>query len=120
MCIRDSPSCAEWRPLTVDEHTLVRGVVPALDPPVTRVHEGRGCAQCAQSGYRGRAAITELLVPDDAMRAAFVQGASLDVLRAMARARGVASLLHDGWRAVRDGRTTIAEVTRVVSEEDGR
>ena len=69
---------------------------------------------------RGRAAITELLVLDDTMRSAFVQGASLDALRTMVRARGVPSLQHDGWRAVRDGRTTMAEVTRVVSEDDGR
>ena len=113
-------ACAEWRALTREELALVRGVTPPLDPPVTRVHEGQGCERCAQSGYRGRAAITELLVLDDALRAAFVQGASLDVLRATVRARGVPSLVHDGWRAVRDGRTTIAEVARVVSEDDGR
>ena len=113
-------ACAEWRALTREELAMVRGVTPPLDPPVTRVHEGQGCERCAQSGYRGRAAITELLVLDDALRAAFVQGASLDVLRATVRARGVPSLVHDGWRAVRDGRTTIAEVARVVSEDDGR
>jgi len=110
------PSCAEWRSLTAEEQALTRGVVP----PLTRVREGRGCAQCADSGYRGRGAITELLVLDDTLRAAFVRGASLDQLRAAVRAQGVLSLQHDGWRAVRDGRTTIAEVTRVVSEEDGR
>ena len=83
-----------------------------------QVREGRGCERCAQTGYRGRAAIAELLVLDDALRAAFAAGASLDVLRAQVRSRGVPSLLHDGWRAVRDGQTTIAEVTRVVSEDE--
>ncbi|MBL0171140.1 MAG: type II/IV secretion system protein [Gemmatimonadaceae bacterium] len=112
--------CAEWRPLNREEAALVHSLTPPLDPPVTRVREGRGCERCAHTGYRGRAAITELLVLDDALRAAFVDGASLDVLRATVRARGVPSLVHDGWRAIRDGRTTIAEVTRVVSEDDGR
>ncbi len=112
--------CAAWRALNSEEAVLVRGVTPTLNPPVTRVCEGHGCERCAQSGFRGRAAITELLVFDDTLRAAFVHGASLDELRTTIRSRGVPSLLHDGWRAVRDGQTTIVEVTRVVSEDDGR
>ena len=93
--------------------------LPESERP-TRVCAGPGCSACAQTGYRGRAAITELLVLDDTVRAAFVRGDSLDALRALVRARGVASLQHDGWRAVREGRTTIEELTRVVSEDDGR
>jgi type II secretory ATPase GspE/PulE/Tfp pilus assembly ATPase PilB-like protein len=113
-------SCGRWRALTTDEQAVLRGATPAIDPPILQVFEGSGCGVCAQSGYRGRAAITELLVLDDVLRAAFVNGASLESMRAAVRARGVMSLQHDGWRAVRDGRTTIAEVTRVVSEDDGR
>lgn len=112
-------ACGEWRPLTRGESALVHDISPALDPPITKVREGTGCERCAHSGYRGRAAITELVVMDDVLRAAFVSGASIDVLRSTARARGATSLQHDGWCAVRDGRTTIDEVTRVVSEDDG-
>ena len=35
-------------------------------------------------------------------------------------ARGVASLREDGWRLVAEGRTTVAEVSRVVSEDDAQ
>ncbi|MCC6241342.1 MAG: type II/IV secretion system protein [Gemmatimonadaceae bacterium] len=112
-------ACGAWRPLTRGESALVHDIVPPLDPPITKVREGAGCERCAQSGYRGRAAIAELLVMDDVLRATFVSGASIDVLRGVARDRGATSLQHDGWCAVRDGRTTIAEVTRVVSEDDG-
>jgi general secretion pathway protein E len=113
-------SCGRWRDLTTDEQAVLQGAMPPVEPVITRVFEGTGCAVCAHSGFRGRAAITELLVLDDTLRAAFVNGASLDAMRTAVRARGVMSLQHDGWRAVRDGRTTITEVTRVVSEEDGR
>jgi len=113
-------SCGTWRALTAEEEALVRAAsLPESERP-TRVCAGPGCSACAQTGYRGRAAITELLVLDDTVRAAFVRGDSLDALRALVRARGVASLQHDGWRAVREGRTTIEELTRVVSEDDGR
>jgi type II secretory ATPase GspE/PulE/Tfp pilus assembly ATPase PilB-like protein len=110
--------CGSWRALSSEETALQRAVSPPVDPAVTQVREGSGCEQCAHTGYRGRAAITELLVLDDALRAAFADGASLDVLRSTVRARGIPSLLHDGWRAVRDGRTTITELTRVVSEDE--
>jgi hypothetical protein len=50
---------------------------------------------------------------------AFVQGASLDAAaRDGACCGGIRA--RDGWRAVRDGRTTVAEVARVVSEDGGR
>jgi type II secretory ATPase GspE/PulE/Tfp pilus assembly ATPase PilB-like protein len=63
-------------------------------------------------------AIAELLVLNDAMRAAFMRGESLMALREMARAHGVSSLRDDGWRCVAAGETTMDEVARVVSEDD--
>lgn len=111
--------CATWRGLTASELALAQSMTPPLAPAVVQVREGRGCEHCAQTGYRGRAAITELLVLDDELRAAFSKGMALDALRVHVRSRGVESLQHDGWRAVREGRTTVAELSRVVSEEDG-
>jgi type II secretory ATPase GspE/PulE/Tfp pilus assembly ATPase PilB-like protein len=108
-------SCGTWRPLT--EHEQMR--VAASGAMVSQLREGTGCALCAGTGFRGRVAIAELLVLDDALRSAFTQGASLVELRAMVRARGVRSLREDGWRCVAAGETTIDEVVRMVSEDDG-
>jgi len=108
--------CGTWRALT--EHERVRTAEARV--PITRLREGGGlCAHCAGTGFRGRVAIAELLVIDDALRGAFTQGASLVELRAMVRARGVRSLREDGWRCVAAGDTTIDEVDRMVSEDDG-
>ncbi len=106
-------SCAVWRAPDAPERALM------ADDSIERVRSGTGCASCAGTGYRGRAALSELLALDEAMRHAFVSGASLESLRGMARARGVTSLRDDGWRLVREGRTSVAEVARVVSEDDG-
>jgi len=107
-------SCATWRAPSSDERALL-GIAFAH---ITRVRSGDGCVECAGTGYRGRAAISELLVLDEPMRAQFVAGASLEAMRSAARARGVASLRDDGWRLVAEGHTTVAEVARVVSEDD--
>ena len=107
--------CGAWRPLT--EHERVR--VASSGAAITQLREGAGCVHCAGTGFRGRVAIAELLVLDDALRSAFTQGASLVELRAMVRARGVRSLREDGLRCVAAGETTIDEVVRMVSEDDG-
>ena len=108
--------CAEWRAVTIEERALLGDRATTI----TRVREGGGCAACAKTGYRGRSAIVELLALDEALRTQFVAGASLHDLRALVRARGVPSLRDDGWRLVADGRTSIDEVVRVVSEDDER
>ena len=107
-------TCATWHAPTNEERALLGASIAQI----TRVRAGGGCGECANTGYRGRAAISELLVLDETMRAQFVAGASLEAMRSAARARGVASLRDDGWRLVTEGRTTIAEVARVVSEDE--
>lgn len=106
--------CSEWRPPTSEERALLGANTRAL----SQVRAGEGCTQCAGTGFRGRAAIAELLVFDEGMRAQFVGGASLAVMRASVRARGIPALRDDGWRLVGAGRTTVNEVARVVSEDD--
>jgi type II secretory ATPase GspE/PulE/Tfp pilus assembly ATPase PilB-like protein len=98
------------------EETALLGAAGA--EAVDAVWEGAGCAACAGTGYRGRAAVGELLVPDEALRGAFVGGASLAVLRRQVRALGVPSLRDDGLRLVRDGRTSVAELWRVIGDEE--
>jgi len=107
-------SCATWHLLAAEDRALLGTALPDLN----RVRSGPGCSACANTGYRGRAAISELLTLDEAARHAFVSGAPIEQLRMMARSRGVASLRDDGWRLVSEGRTTITEVARVVSEEE--
>ena len=106
--------CSVFRTVTAEERALL-GSASEL---VSQVRDGRGCEQCAGTGFRGRAAIAELLVLDEALRAQCVAGASLAVMRASVRAHGTPSLRDDGWRLVVAGRTTISEVVRVVSEDE--
>ena len=106
--------CAKWEPTTASERTLMQDT--RTD---SRVRRGVGCETCANTGFVGRAAIAELLVLSDAMRAQIIAGASLDELRKVAAANRLRSLHEDGWRLVQDGSTTIDEVLRVASEDEG-
>jgi general secretion pathway protein E len=107
-------NCATWHEATPAERTLMR-----TDSSV-RVRRPRGCDACAGTGFTGRAAIAELLIVSEQLRSRIVAGAPLDELRKAAVDSRVRTLHEDGWRLVRDGRTTVDEVVRVVSEDEAR
>jgi len=90
---------------------------------VPRVHAsvGRGCDQCKQSGYIGRIAVPEILVPDEAIRNAIRNGAALGDLRAAMHASGHLSMRQRGMQLVADGVTSVEEVNRVLTDhgDDG-
>jgi len=76
------------------------------------IYEAVGCDACNRSGYRGRSAIYELVVVDDALRRLIHDGASEQALEAHARRNGP-SLAEVGRRAVLAGITTPEELLRV-------
>ncbi|MEW5918503.1 MAG: GspE/PulE family protein [Gemmatimonadota bacterium] len=76
-----------------------------------------GCDKCAQTGYRGRTGVYELLVLNDRLRQMVVDRVSLDVLREAARQSGMVTLSDAAWELAARGVTSIAEVSRVVGAE---
>ncbi len=85
--------------------------------PVPTVFEAVGCVECASTGYRGRRGIYELLEIEEELRKKILTRASADQLKAMAVEQGMRTLRDDGWRKVREGNSTVAEVLRVTQEE---
>ncbi len=78
---------------------------------------GSGCASCHGSGYRGRAGLYEVLVPDEQMRHMIASGASVLEITKAARQAGTASLLEDARDKVSRGLTTVEEVLRVLGPQ---
>jgi general secretion pathway protein E len=94
----------------------VRLRAAALTPPAEVVYAANGCPQCAESGYRGRTGIYELLKLDDDLRRLIHDRASEQTLRDHLARRGMHTLRDDGMRWVRDGVTSLQEVVRVTRE----
>lgn len=79
---------------------------------------GRGCGHCRGTGYRGRRAIAEVLVLDDALRDMISARTSIAAVKEMARERGVRSMRRAGLECVARGLTTLDELNRVTFAED--
>ena len=75
-----------------------------------------GCEQCRQTGYVGRCGIHELLVIDDGMRRAVLDGLDAASLHTKATAAGMHTLYEDGLRKVAAGITTLDELLRVTED----
>lgn len=82
----------------------------------TTTFSGRGCEQCANTGYFGRSGIFELLIIDDDIRKLILKNADSNQIREVARQNGMKTLLEDGLDKVKAGITTFSEVLRVTQE----
>ena len=78
----------------------------------TEFKYGVGCNHCAETGYRGRVGVMELLKMDDELRRMVLLNANTDEIREVAIERGMRTLLHDGMLKAREGTTTPREVLK--------
>jgi type II secretory ATPase GspE/PulE/Tfp pilus assembly ATPase PilB-like protein len=76
-----------------------------------------GCPSCHGTGYSGRIAISELMVPTDELRRLMVQNESSHAIHQAAVAAGMRPLWNDGIEKVLSGQTTIDEVLQAVKQE---
>src|SRR5436853_3499051 len=84
----------------------------------TKFMRGKGCDQCRQTGYQGRAAIYEICVVTEPLRKMIMQKRDGGELKQWAITEGMETLRQDGWRRVAQGSTTIEEVVRVTQTDE--
>ena len=72
-----------------------------------------GCSRCSQSGYKGRVGLYEVMAVTDEIRKLALARAPAPEIADLAVRQGMRLLRDDGLEKVRNGLTSIAEVTRV-------
>jgi type II secretory ATPase GspE/PulE/Tfp pilus assembly ATPase PilB-like protein len=110
--------CAECkRPVSVDRALLEES---ALDPALAETHqfyEGAGCLECGGTGFKGRAAICELLDLSDHIREMILERRPNSEIKRAAREEGMRFLRESAVEAVLLGRTTLREINKVTFVE---
>jgi len=109
--------CSDCKqPYHPDDEELIRlGIVPPRVRPT--FYRGAGCPACAQTGYRGRTGIFELLVLDDEIRRLIGNKADSASIRQAAMAKGMVTLKDEGAEKVFHGVTTTEELMRITQQE---
>lgn len=82
-----------------------------------------GCSECSQAGYRGRLALTEVLVMTPELERRIAANEPADRIADAAREGGMRGLWESGVSHVRNGSSSIDELLRVLempSDQSGR
>jgi general secretion pathway protein E len=110
-------NCKVPRRITEGEFNALKENIPAAILDDNRnFSQGKGCAVCNQTGYRGRMGIYEILEMNDFIREALMRRADAGEIKKIAIKNGMTTLLEDGFKKAIEGRTTIEEILRVVHE----
>jgi type IV pilus assembly protein PilB len=77
-------------------------------------YEPVGCRRCGGSGYRGRVGIYEVMNVTPEIQTMTLERQPAEAIRDQAVKQGMTRLRDDGLQKVRLGRTSIAEIARVI------
>ena len=100
-------------PVTVTSQALRESMIDARRIEGRMLMSGRGCGKCRGTGYKGRKAVGELLLLDDALRELIVARAPVRQIKEAARRNGTRFLRDAAVDLFLDGQTTLDEVNRV-------
>ena len=78
-----------------------------------KVYRRKGCPACMNTGYRGRAAIFEMMILDDHLKKLILKTSDTNQIGKEAVKLGMITLMQDGVSKVLEGITTVEEVFRV-------
>ncbi|NOZ22811.1 MAG: Flp pilus assembly complex ATPase component [Planctomycetes bacterium] len=106
------------QPITYDMRELaVLRLLPEQVQGIT-FYKGVGCADCNDTGYKGRSAIFEMMEMTNDLREMAFARATARKLRLQARRNGMATLEDDGARKILAGITTLEEVLSITQREE--
>lgn len=82
----------------------------------SKLYKGKGCKECAETGYLGRVGIFEVLPVSQKIAQLVLEHPDSASLEKQAVEEGMITMKQDGYLKVLNGTTTIEEVLRVAQE----
>ncbi|KAF0121700.1 MAG: type IV pilus assembly protein PilB [bacterium] len=113
------PHCRQ--PYELDPNMTASLNIHSIDSNIHKFYQAGGCSQCNYTGFKGRIAIHELLVVNDAIREAILARKTSSEIRYTAREKAnLVTMLEDGFYKATKGMTSLEEIFRVIfcSESD--
>ena len=111
MIRRICPNCRAASQPSVEEQIAY---AEEMKEQPTTFYSGAGCNLCANTGYRGRTGLFELLVMSEEIRRMLLSNASSSEIKTQALKEGLVTMKRDGMLKVKEGITSVSEVLRSV------
>ncbi|MFM2381705.1 MAG: type pilus assembly ATPase PilB, type pilus assembly protein PilB, partial [Candidatus Parcubacteria bacterium] len=86
----------------------------------TEIFDEVGCEKCNGTGFKGRQGVYEAIRVDQAVEAAIINDPREHIILKAAQKQGIPSMAEDGIEKVLEGKTSLAELQRVVDLTVGR
>jgi len=99
-----------------EEDSLSASVLEEIEgsvPEGTVFYKGKGCKECAGTGYMGREMICEVLNISEDLSTLIAKGASKEMMLEQAKKEGFIPIFQNGLQKAIDGITSIEEVLKV-------
>jgi len=110
--------CPECRTMEeVPRAALLDLGVPEQEVGSFVCYQGKGCAECSGTGYRGRIALYEVMVMHEKLREMVLIGASAPEIKREAMELGMLTLRQSGIRKLQEGITSLSEVLRCSAKD---
>ncbi|MBU0707695.1 GspE/PulE family protein [Patescibacteria group bacterium] len=97
----------------LDKQALPKGI--KITKPV-KFYKGKGCVRCANTGYKGRVAISEVLEVSEELKKIILSGSDLDAIKGEFQRQGMYYMVQDGFIKALQGLTTVEEVMKITKE----
>ena len=85
-----------------------------MSAPKAEFFKGAGCSNCENTGYRGRTAVSEVMLMNEHIQKAIMDQVAASEIHRLAREGGMIAMQEDGLAQAREGLTTIDEIARSV------
>lgn len=89
---------------------------PLYKSELTNLYKGKGCVECANTGYLGRLGVFEVLPVSDKVSRLTLQRAPAQDIQKIAIEEGMITMKQDGYLKALEGITTLEEVIRVAQD----
>lgn len=106
--------CAQLKEVDVIEKRLLGQRHSNID----KIYKPVGCDKCGNSGFKGRAAVAEIVVFDNELDNLIVNNASRKQMLEYIQGKGFISMVEDGIEKVIAGITDLKELSKVVDMTD--
>ncbi len=109
-------ACKE--PVKPQLEALTTAGLPEDEAKKITVYKGRGCAECNDTGYRGRVGFYQVMPMFEALREAILAGANTAEIKEESMRLGVKTMRQAALTKMAEGVTTLEEVLRTTIADD--